>query len=55
MKRIVPFDSAVSNELLVTMRTDALDWLLGGDANVAFDWLLGFSIELTLLRFVLSR
>jgi len=36
------------------MGTDALDWLLGGGTNVAFDWLLGFSIELTLLRFVLS-
>ena len=47
---IVPFDSAVSNVLLVTTGTDALDWLLGGGINVAFDWLLGASIELTLLR-----
>ena len=35
---IVPFDFAVSNELLVPMGTDASDWLLEGGAKVAFGW-----------------
>ena len=36
-----PFDFALPNELLVTMGTDALDWLPGGRDSVAFDWFLG--------------
>ena len=52
---MVPFDSAVSKELLVITGTGKSDWLLGDAADDAFDWLLGFSIELTLLRFVLAR
>ena len=31
---ILPSDSGVSNELLVTIGTDALDWLLGGGTNL---------------------
>ena len=46
---ILPFDSAVSNELLVPMGTDALDWLLEGGTKVAFDWLVGAPKGLTLL------
>jgi hypothetical protein len=49
---IVPFDSAVSNELLVTTGRVALDWLLGGSAKVALDWLVGTPNELTLLRLI---
>ena len=46
---ILPFDFVLSNELLVTIGTDALDWLAGGRPSVAFDWLLGTPNELLLV------
>ncbi len=47
-----PFDFVLPNELLVTIGTDALDWLAGGRDSVAFDWFPGASIERKLLRLV---
>ena len=35
-------------KLLVTIGTDALDWLVGGRPNVAFDWSIGSANELRL-------
>ena len=51
----VLFDSAVSEELLVAIGADALDWLLGGRTNVVSDWLLRSPNELTLFRVVAAN
>jgi hypothetical protein len=48
-RAIPPFDFAVSNELLVSVGTDALDWLAGVRPSVTFGWLLGSPKELRLV------
>ncbi len=52
---ILPFDFVLPNELLVTIGTEAMDWLFGDAVDVAFDWLLRDSIERKLLRLVAER